>query len=525
MSINKSIFTALILLLLSSIIAIYFRPLMIIDETRYISVAWEMYNSGNYLVPHLNGQPYDHKPPLLFWIIVAIWKIFGVNELIVRFIPYIFASSLVIIGVKIYQLLFKDDKDGLEIFPYVMVGMVVFVFYSTLLMFDVMLSFFVALAIYGGLKALLDDKLSSYLILTFAIGFGILAKSPVILAHLLPLYLFASFYSPKKVKIGFYIKGFLAVVGGILIALIWAIPAANIGGEEFAYGIFWGQYAGRAVNAFAHKRAFWWYLPWIPVILIPWIFYRGFWSGIKELFKYKLDFGLKAILIWIIGTFLIFSIISGKQLGYIVPEFLAFGLLATRAISKGKEIKRAYVVSTIFLLLGVALIIAPWFIKGYIRVFLDTKAFIISGAILIIYALYLAFYKFKSKKEVVKAISFGALLIIFALHYSINLYLKSQDLTNFSKVIASLEQQGIKVAHYGKYHNQYHFIGRLKKPILVLKSLKEIKEYIKNNPNGAIVAYKKRDVKFNKDAIFAVTKFRTQNALLVKAKEWDRLLK
>ena len=522
---NKSIIFALFLLFLSSLVAIYFRPLMIIDETRYISVAWEMYSSGDYLVPHLNAVPYDHKPPLLFWIIVGIWKIFGVNEIIVRFVPFLFASGVVIIGAKIYQLLWKDDKDGLELFSYVMVGMVVFDFYSTLLMFDVMLSFFVALAIYGGLKALLDDKLSSYLILTFAIGFGILAKSPVILAHLLPLYLFASFYSPKKVKISFYIKGLLAVIAGILIALIWAIPAAKAGGDEFAYGIFWGQYAGRAVNAFAHKRAFWWYLPWIPVILMPWIFYRGFWSGLKELLTNRLDFGLKAILTWIVGTLIIFSIISGKQLGYIVPEFLAFGLLATRAISYAKKGNRAYVVASIFLLIGIALIIAPWFIKGYIRVFLDTKALIISGAILVIYALYLALYKFKSKKEIIRAISLGALLIIFALHYSINLYLKSQDLTNFSKVIASLENSGIKVAHFGKYHDQYHYIGRLKEPLIIVKNSKEIKEYIKNNPNGAIITYKSRDIKFNKNAILAVTKFRTKNALLVKAKEWNRLLK
>jgi len=522
---NKSIIFAIFLLFLSSLIAIYFRPLMIIDETRYISVAWEMYSSGNYLVPHLNGMPYDHKPPLLFWIIVGIWKIFGVNEIVVRFIPFVFASGLVVVGAKIYQLLFRDDKYGLEIFPYIMVGMVVFVFYSTLLMFDVMLSFFVALAIYGGLKALIDDKLNSYAILTFAIGFGILAKSPVILAHLLPLYLFAAIYSPKKVKISFYIKGLLAVLGGIAIALIWAIPAANTGGEEFAYGIFWGQYAGRAVNAFAHKRAFWWYLPWIPVILIPWVFYRSFWAGFVKLFKQKLDFGLKAILTWIVGTFIIFSLISGKQLGYIVPEFLAFGLLATRAISKAKEIQKAYIVAFIYALLGIALIVAPWFIKGYIRVFLDTNAFIISGAILVIYALYLAFYKFKSQKELIRAISLNSLLIIFALHYSINLYLKSQDLTNFSKVIASLEQNGIKIAHFGKYHDQYHFIGRLKQPLVILKTNKDIQEYIKNNPNGAIITYTKRDIKFNKNAIFAATKFRTQNALLVKAKEWDRLLK
>jgi 4-amino-4-deoxy-L-arabinose transferase-like glycosyltransferase len=483
-----------------------------------------MYNTQNYLVPTLNAMPYDHKPPLLFWIIVLFWKIFGVNETIVRFIPLIFSTGVLVVGYKIYKLLWSNDKKGANSFGWVLSGSVIFLFYSTLLMFDIMLSFWVALAIYGGLKAILDDKLSSYLILTFAIGFGILAKSPVILAHLLPLYIFAFYISPNKLKVSFYIKGFLSVVAGILIALIWAIPAAIKGGDAFAYGIFWGQYAGRAVNSFAHKRAFWWYLPWIPLLLFPWFFYRGFWNGLKTIFK-ELDFGLRVVVVWIGGTFVIFSLISGKQLAYIAPEFLAFAILATRAITKNSKLNSSYFISFIYLLLGVAMMLAPNFIKGYYLRYLDTKTFIISGIILIIYSLFLAFFKFKEQKNQIKVISIGSILLIFILHFNLYLYLKSQDLTNFAKKINSLQNKGVKVAHYGKYHNQYHFVGRLKKPLIILNSAKELNKFIQNYPNGAVITYKTRDVKFNKDAILGVTKFRTQNALLVKAKKWNSLIK
>ena len=48
--------------------AIGFRPLLPVDETRYLAVAWEMWRDGNFLVPHLNGETYSHKPPLLFWL-------------------------------------------------------------------------------------------------------------------------------------------------------------------------------------------------------------------------------------------------------------------------------------------------------------------------------------------------------------------------------------------------------------------------------------------------------------------------
>ena len=56
------------------------RPLTPVDETRAVSVAWEMWQRGDFLVPYLNGQPYSHKPPLLQWCIHLSWLLFGVNE-------------------------------------------------------------------------------------------------------------------------------------------------------------------------------------------------------------------------------------------------------------------------------------------------------------------------------------------------------------------------------------------------------------------------------------------------------------
>ncbi|WP_417361704.1 ArnT family glycosyltransferase [Gallaecimonas pentaromativorans] len=48
-------------------------PLLPVDETRYLSVAWEMHQSSNWLVPHINGEPYPQKPPLMFWLLNIGW--------------------------------------------------------------------------------------------------------------------------------------------------------------------------------------------------------------------------------------------------------------------------------------------------------------------------------------------------------------------------------------------------------------------------------------------------------------------
>ena len=43
-------------------VALFFRPILPVDETRYVGVAWEMWLRDDFLVPHLNGDPYSHKP-------------------------------------------------------------------------------------------------------------------------------------------------------------------------------------------------------------------------------------------------------------------------------------------------------------------------------------------------------------------------------------------------------------------------------------------------------------------------------
>ena len=48
--------------------SLFTRDLWNPDEPRYMEVARQMTVTGNYLVPHLNGQLYPDKPPMFFWL-------------------------------------------------------------------------------------------------------------------------------------------------------------------------------------------------------------------------------------------------------------------------------------------------------------------------------------------------------------------------------------------------------------------------------------------------------------------------
>ena len=96
------------------------RPLMPVDETRYASVAWEMWIRHDFLVPYLNGQTYSHKPPLLFWLMQLSWWLFGVNEFSMRLIAPLFSPAALLLTGRIARLLWPDRKQAEEHSRYIL---------------------------------------------------------------------------------------------------------------------------------------------------------------------------------------------------------------------------------------------------------------------------------------------------------------------------------------------------------------------------------------------------------------------
>ncbi|MDR2674660.1 MAG: glycosyltransferase family 39 protein [Opitutaceae bacterium] len=68
-----------------------FRPLNNPDEGRYAEIPREMAASGDFVTPRLNGVKYFEKPPLLYWLSAATFRVAGVNEFTARFWNALFA--------------------------------------------------------------------------------------------------------------------------------------------------------------------------------------------------------------------------------------------------------------------------------------------------------------------------------------------------------------------------------------------------------------------------------------------------
>ena len=75
--------------LLLAVVAVYFyglgaAPLLGPDEPRYAQVAREMGERGDWVTPTLGGHTWFEKPALLYWLMMAGYRVFGVSEFAAR---------------------------------------------------------------------------------------------------------------------------------------------------------------------------------------------------------------------------------------------------------------------------------------------------------------------------------------------------------------------------------------------------------------------------------------------------------
>ena len=475
-----------------AVASIWLRPLWPVDETRYASVAWEMWLRGDFLVPYINGEPYSHKPPLLFWLIQAGWALFGVNDWWPRLVAPLCALAAVPLTLRLGQLLWPGARDEHLHAVWILFGTLLFAGFITLTMFDLLLMLCAMVGMIGVLKLSNQERIPGLLWLGAGIGLGVLAKGPVILLHVLPAAVAAPWWSAAaKAKPGrWYLDLLLAVLLGAAIALAWAVPAAMFGGEEYRRAIFWGQTAGRVSDSFAHRAAWWHYLPLLPVILFPWFIWPRFWKGLFELRSESKKSGPRFLAAWLILTLIGFSLVSGKQAKYLVPFLPAFALLVAYALGKVTAPPRWWEM----LPPAVGFLALPAFL-AYLRsrpaaMKLPEWAAEIPLWPIVLLALaapLLLFYGRKSNALQLRTLSFAMLAAVAVVGAGvIPAFVPYSDPGPAARHLAALQEASVPLAHLGKYHAQYNFVGRLRVPIEILEAT-ELKRWVAAHPSGQVI--------------------------------------
>lgn len=471
------------------LLGVWIRPPFPVDETRYLTVAWEMYQHNDWVLLHLNGDPYSHKPPLLFWLINLGWKLFGINSWWPRLIVW-GCALITLVGTMNLAKRFWPERPQVALTSALLLGGCGYwLLFSQLLMFDLILSAWVVLGLNALLISLRGER-RGWILLALAVALGGLTKGPVILLHLglaavmVRLTLRAQMQMPPR---QWLLKVLAAILCGLLPLLIWALLAAHQGGDTFANELLFKQTGNRMLSSFDHRRPIWWLLAILPALLLPWTLSFSGWRAARMLPRLWHQAELRLLALWSLAVLIAFSLISGKQPHYLLPIFPALALLLARALDELPTEQRPQREWLLALLMALfALLIAlikggqlashtlselgpllPWWLVAAFAAFAMIFAIDFSGI------------QATLRNSLLCGLMVGT-LILGVLPSQLPRY-RADDV---SQLLRDAEQRQIPVAFIDtNYHGQFTFPALLTRPLAIVPQ-EEARAWAKQHPDG-----------------------------------------
>jgi len=284
------------------------------DEPRYAGVARAMFQSGDYITPRLNGQPWFEKPVLMYWGAALGYKLFGVNEMGARFPSALSATFCVMLIFWCGRRLWNST-----------VGFMAFARAASM---DMPLTACLTAALVFFLVGVSDGTSTRrrwFYLFYAAIGLGVLAKGPV--AFLLPaisLFCFLWIRGAWDEWRTWHPEG---VWIALLVALPWYIACTWMNGYEFIRVFIINHNLARfASTVHGHQRPIYFYLPVVLLLTFPWTYMliptlRRHFARNEQLIAW-----------WAIVPFVFFSLSGSKLPGYILPMVPSVALLCAREL-------------------------------------------------------------------------------------------------------------------------------------------------------------------------------------------------
>lgn len=465
------------------------RPAIPIDETRYLSVAWEMWVKSDWLVPTRNFELYTHKPPILFWMMNLAWAIFGVSEIAARLVGPAFALLALWLTGRLARELWPDVPGIGGRAMMALAGLLPFAISGGLTMFDAGLAAATVAGILALLRAIETGKRRYWVGLGAALAIGGLIKGPVIFLHLLPALILAKLWVSGRAVVTWrqiFTGLAIALASGFGLVALWLVPAIIAGGPEYRDAVLWTQSAGRVSSSFSHRSPWWFFVAVSPFLLFPWLLVPSLWrSAVGQNWR---DPALRLCLVWAGAAFVLFSAISGKQTHYLLPELPAAALIVAR-LYPGKfriGIPAAIVLAGTFLVL---LALAGLLPIDSFDLFVEPR-WMLALIGLGMAAICLAAIRLQGLAGGM-ILSLGAVLA-FNLVCGLTTLGSLYDTNRIASVVALHETGGI--AYYGQgYHAQFNFTGRLTSAVANPGSAAELDRWRRAHPEGVVIARLDRD--------------------------------
>lgn len=308
-------------------------PLMDVDETRYVSMARDMFHCKDFLTLYLNGEFFFEKPPLYFWGECLSFAIFGkVTEFTARFPVALYGTLSTLLlyftGKKIVS-----RRFGI-ISALILATTLEFVILAKFAILDIVVTTCVGFSVmFGFLTQFVQDKNKKYMWWLFYIFSGLAVMAKGIPGFVVPFAVMFFVTIANKTfkqvfKPQYILPGFLLF---FLIVLPWHLIMFKIHDPLFFHEYIIKHHIERFLNSneINREQPFYFYILTVLWGLVPWIF-SAIAVGITKLKSIKkfnvteLSNPQKYLLfnaIAFVVTMLFFSSSSTKLITYILPVY------------------------------------------------------------------------------------------------------------------------------------------------------------------------------------------------------------
>jgi 4-amino-4-deoxy-L-arabinose transferase-like glycosyltransferase len=297
-------------------------PLRDWDEATFAQVSREMVEAGRWLHPTTFGQPYLHKPPLLFWLMAASYSLSGVSEAAAR-LPGALISAMAVPLLYLAGRRIFDRETPAVMAAAVYLTLLPVVRHGRLAMMDgAVNTLFIAalLCLFRGM--------SSKRWLTgvgIALGLIALAKSVVALAVGAMLGVFLVIARRHAVLR----SGWLWLGLGIGFAPVsaWLVLQVNALGFDVLRVLLLEQGVARAIHPVDHRGGPWWFYVFeLLKFCWPWVICAV--AGIGMACRSRRDAWARLVLVCGGGYLAMISVMATKLPWYVMPCYIFLALAA-----------------------------------------------------------------------------------------------------------------------------------------------------------------------------------------------------
>ena len=293
------------------------------DESIYAEVAKEILQSRDWLTLHWQHLDWFEKPPLTMWLMAGLFRCFGVNEFSARAVSAL--AGVGVVGV-VYGIgkLQRGPICGL-IAALILLTTFQFVQMSRLVNTDVLLVFFIYVAIYGYLRVRNGDRRWWYVV-SAACALGFLVKS------------FASLFAPAAIVFALLVdrhfnetlkakQFWLSIIAGLAIVIPWHATMIYLHGLAFVNEYFYYHVWSRTITPLeGHNGAYWFYFRELWEKIHPWWSIAPF-AVVFNLWQIKRGRSSVVVLALAVLVFGFYTAAQTKLTSYILPVYPALALL------------------------------------------------------------------------------------------------------------------------------------------------------------------------------------------------------